>query len=93
MRFVIITEARQDEHQNQTTATNINYIQKFINIFLKKTNNKVKITPDKTKIEQNNLYFTRKYMGPVYIMLAYNWQKRTITAKLKNSFYKQLISK
>ena len=37
MRSVIIKEARQDEHQNQTTATNINYIQKFItNIFKKK---------------------------------------------------------
>ena len=30
------------------------------------------MTSDKIKIEQNKLYFTRKYMGPVYIMLAYN---------------------
>ena len=30
MRSANIKKARQDEEQNQTTATNINYIQNFV---------------------------------------------------------------
>ena len=29
-------------------------------------NTKDKIASNKTKTEQNNLYLTRKYMGPIY---------------------------
>ena len=36
MRSAIIKKASQDEQQNQTTTTNINYIQKFMSI-IKKT--------------------------------------------------------
>ena len=35
MRSTITKEARQDEQQNQTTTTNINYIRNFMSIFKK----------------------------------------------------------
>ena len=38
MRSAIIKKARQDEQQNQTTTTNINYIQNFMSSFFLKKN-------------------------------------------------------
>ena len=52
MRSVIINKARLDEIQDQTTTTNINYIQKFMST-KKNLINKVKIVSDRTK--ENNL--------------------------------------
>ena len=67
MISVIIKKACQDEQQNQTKiATNINYIQNFMSIFFKKKpTNKLKILLNKSETKQNNLYFTRKDMGPL----------------------------
>ena len=65
MRSVIIKKASQDEQQNRTTiTTNINYIPNFMSS-LKKLTNKLKIASDKDETKQNNLYFTRKDMGPL----------------------------
>ena len=67
MRSVIIKKASQHEQQYQTTIkTNLNYIQNFMSI-LKKNASKLKIASDKGKTKHNNLYFTRKDMGPVTI--------------------------
>ena len=60
MRYGDIKKASEDEWQNQTTTTNINYIKKFMSVLKKNLINKVKIRSDKTKKEQNNLKFTRK---------------------------------
>ena len=49
MRYANIKKTGQDEQQNQTTTTNINYIKKFITILKTKLNNKVKIVSDKTE--------------------------------------------
>ena len=51
MRSAIIRKASQDEQQNQSTiTTNINYIQNSMSIFFKKKLfNKVKIASDKTE--------------------------------------------
>ena len=65
MRSVIIKKAGQDEQHNQTTITNINYIQNFMSI-KKKLNNKLRIASDKNESKQNNLYFNRKDMDPLY---------------------------
>ena len=43
MRSVIIKKASQNEQQNQTITTNINYIQQFMSILKYKFNNKLKI--------------------------------------------------
>ena len=52
MRSVIIKEASQDEQQNQTTiTTNINYIQNFMSM-LKKLTNKLKIASDIIEYKQ-----------------------------------------
>ena len=37
MRYVNIKKASQDEQQNQTTTTNINYIKKFMSVLINKT--------------------------------------------------------
>ena len=50
----IIKKVSQDEQQNQTTTTNINYIQNFMSI-LKNLNNKVKIASDELKITYTSL--------------------------------------
>ena len=56
MRCANIKKASQDEQQNQTTATTkINYIKNFMSVLKTKLNNKVKIPSDKTDIKQNNL--------------------------------------
>ena len=63
MRSTIIRKASQDESkiikQQQTLITANTLFQ------LKKLNNKVKITSDKTKTEQKNFYFNWKDMGLV----------------------------
>ena len=65
MRSAIIKTASQDEEQNQSTkTTNISYIQNFMSN--KKNLKKHKIASDKTETKQNNLYFTRKDMEPLY---------------------------
>ena len=59
-------KASQDEQQYQSTkATNINYIQHFMTI-LKKHLQTLKIASDKTETKQNNFYFNRKDMVPLY---------------------------
>ena len=60
MRYADIKKASEDERQNQTTTTNINYIKKIMSVLKTKPNNKVKIASDKTENKQNNLQFTRK---------------------------------
>ena len=55
MRYANIKKASQDEQQNQTTTTNINYIKKFMSVLKTKLNNKVKIDSDETETKQNNL--------------------------------------
>ena len=46
-------KASQDEQQNQTTTTtNINYIKKFMSLLKTKFNNKVNIPSDKPKTKQ-----------------------------------------
>ena len=42
----------QDEQQNQTTTTNINYIKKIMSLLKTKFNNKVNIPSDKPKTTQ-----------------------------------------
>ena len=37
MRYADIKKASEDERQNQTTTTNINYIKKFISVLKNKT--------------------------------------------------------
>ena len=57
MKHADIKKASEDERQNQTTTTNINYIKKFMSV-LKKQNfkqNKIKIASDKFENKQNNL--------------------------------------
>ena len=49
MRYDQIKKAGQDQQQNQTTTTNINYIKKFTSVLKTKLNNKVKIVSDKTE--------------------------------------------
>ena len=54
MRSAIIKKGSQDEQQNQTTiTTNINYIQILIFISLKNINT-VKTASDKTETKHNN---------------------------------------
>ena len=65
MRSAIIKKAMQDEQQNQTKTTNINYIQNFMSIS-KQLKNKVKIASNKAQSKQNNLQFNRKDMEPVH---------------------------
>ena len=56
MRCVNIKRACQDEQQNQTTTTTkINYIKNFMTVLKTKLNNKVKIASDQTDIKQNKL--------------------------------------
>ena len=56
MRSTIFKKASQDEQQNQTTiTTNINYIQNFMSIFFKKKLiKKVKMASDKTETKITN---------------------------------------
>ena len=54
MRFANIKKASQDEQQNQTVTTNINYIENFVR-FKKQNLIKVQIASDKTETKQNNL--------------------------------------
>ena len=49
MRYTDIKKASEDERQNQTTTTNINYIKKFTSVLKTKLNNKVKIESEKLK--------------------------------------------
>ena len=66
MRSAIIKIARQNDQQNQTTiTTNINYIQNLMSIY-KKLIIKVKIASDKIETKQSKLYFTRKELGPLH---------------------------
>ena len=37
MRYAHIKKASEDERQNQTTITNINYIKKFLSVLKNKT--------------------------------------------------------
>ena len=56
MRCAHIKKASQDEQQNQITATTkINYIKNLMSVLKTKLNNKVKIPSDKTDIKQNKL--------------------------------------
>ena len=53
MKSVAIKKASQEEQQNQTTiTTNINYIQTFVH--LKKHTNKLKIASAKTETKRSN---------------------------------------
>ena len=53
MRYANIKKKSLDEQQNQTTTTtNINYIKNFKKT---KVNNNVKIASDKTEIKEKNL--------------------------------------
>ena len=55
MRYADIKKTSEDERQNQTTLTNINYIKKiYLRVKKTKLNNKVKIASDKTENKQNN---------------------------------------
>ena len=52
MRYADIKKAREDERQNQTTATNINYIQKFVrfkkqNLITKSKKRQIKLNINK----------------------------------------------
>ena len=58
MRYADIKKSIEDERQNQTTTTNINYI--------KKLNNKVKIASEKTENKQYNFYFTKNGYSSVH---------------------------
>ena len=50
MRYADIKKASEEEGQNQTSTTNINYIKKFKSVLKNKQfNNKVKIASDKTE--------------------------------------------
>ena len=55
MWYADIKKASEDEQQNQTTTTKIDYIKKFMSILKTKLNNIVKIASDKTENKQNNL--------------------------------------
>ena len=55
MRYANIKKESEDERQNQTTTTNINYIKKFMSVLKTKLNNKVKIASDKTETKQNKV--------------------------------------
>ena len=55
MRYADIKKANEDERQNQTTATNIYHIKKFMSVLKNKLNNNVKKASDKTEYNQNNL--------------------------------------
>ena len=54
MRCANIKKASQDEQQNQTTITKINYIKNFMSVLKNKTYKKVKTPSRKTDIKQNN---------------------------------------
>ena len=62
MRCANIKKASQDEQQNQTTATTkINYIKNFMSVLKKqKLNNKVKKPSDETDIKQKQLVIQQK---------------------------------
>ena len=84
LRSVIIKKASQDQQQNQTTiTTNINYIQNFVHL-KKKLTNKIKIASDKSESKRNNVYSNRKDMGS--LNKKSRWQldnKEQKTAKTK----------
>ena len=63
IRLANFKKASQEEQQNQTATTNINYIKNFMSVLKTKLNNEVKTASDKTKTKQNNLLFTRRDMG------------------------------
>ena len=54
MRYADIKKVSEDERQNQTTTTNINYIKKILSV-LKTKLNKVKIASNKTENKKINL--------------------------------------
>ena len=57
MRYANIKKAGQDEQQNQTTTTtNINYIKNFMTVLKTKLNIKVKTVSDKTETKQKIMY-------------------------------------
>ena len=61
MRCANIKKASQDEQQNQTTATTkINYIKNFMSVLKTKLNNKGKIPSDKTDTKQKTCNSTEK---------------------------------
>ena len=47
-----------------------------MSILKKKLTDTLKIASDRTDTKQNNLYFTRKDMGPPYKRLGNNWTKK-----------------
>ena len=49
MKYADIKKASEDEEQNQTTTTNINYIKKFMSVLKTKPNNKVQIASDENE--------------------------------------------
>ena len=53
----------------------------------KKHNNKVKIASDKTDTVQNNLYFTRKNMGPVRNKARLQLEKKKKNSKVNKLAY------
>ena len=55
MRYADIKKASEDERQNQTKTTNINYIKKIMSVSKTKLNNKINIATDRTENKQNNL--------------------------------------
>ena len=92
MRYAIIKKASIDEQKNQTTTTNINYIQNFMNIY-KKSSNKVNIASDKSETEQNNLFFTRKNMHPVHNKAVLQLGKKERNSKVnKFACFKKTIN-
>ena len=52
MRYANNKKASQDEQQNQTTKTNINYIKNFMSVLKTNLNNKVKIASKKLKLNK-----------------------------------------
>ena len=70
MRSVIIRRTSPDKQQKQ--ITNVNYIQNFMSIFLKKLNIEVKMASDKIQTKENTCISKAKIWNQSIIRLGNN---------------------
>ena len=61
MRYANFKKVSQDEQQNQTTTTDINYIKNFMSVLKKKLNDEVKIASDKTETKGKKALCQKRY--------------------------------
>ena len=77
----------QDEQQNQTTTTNINYIKEFMSLLKTKFNNKVNIPSDKPKTKQKTYKSPENICDQSIKKFGDNYTKKNKNSNLKKLTY------